>query len=99
MTPIEPEAILPHDAAEALLIGRIWDPETQGPRPVLFHEGVLLDLFDQWHTVSTLLNRDDLPSALKRVRHEGARSWNLRSVLNPPDGANANAPHLLSPVD
>ena len=28
-------ALLPDDAAAALLVGRLWDPETAGPRPVL----------------------------------------------------------------
>jgi fumarylacetoacetate (FAA) hydrolase family protein len=99
MTRLEPEAILPQDASTALLVGRLWDPETQGPRPVLFHEGELLDLFDHAHTVSALLNHDDLHGVLEGVRHEGARSWNLESVLNPHGGRGQDEPHLLSPVD
>lgn len=97
MTRLEPEAILPQDASTALLVGRLWDPETQGPRPVLFHEGELLDLFDHANTVSALLNHDDLHGMLEGVRQEGARSWNLESVLN--GGRGQDEPHLLSPVD
>ena len=97
MTRLEPEAILPQDASAALLVGRLWDPETQGPRPVLFHEGVLFDLFDHANTVSALLNHDDLHGVLEGVRQEGARSWNLESVLN--GGRGRDEPHLLSPVD
>ncbi|MEC5200977.1 fumarylacetoacetate (FAA) hydrolase family protein [Arthrobacter sp. PL16] len=99
MTPVEPEDVLPEDASEALLIGRLWDPGTQGPRPVLFHDGALLDLFESAHTVSALLNGDDLPDVLERGRREAHRSWNLRDVLNPPAGNRDHAPHLLSPVD
>lgn len=99
MTPVEPDEVLPQDASKALLIGRLWDPETQGPRPVLFHDGVLLDLFDSAHTVSALLNRDDLPDVLERGRREASRRWSLRDVLNPPDGNRDDAAHLLSPVD
>lgn len=99
MTTIEPKAILPQDASEALLIGRLWDPETQGPRPVLLHDGVLLDLFDHAQTVSALLDRDDLSSLLGRVRSEGVRAWHLHGVLNPLAGSGDDAPHLLSPVD
>jgi fumarylacetoacetate (FAA) hydrolase family protein len=99
MTPVQPDAVLPQDASEALLIGRLWDPETQGPRPVLFHEGDLLDLFDQAPTVSALLNRNDLPEVLERVRLEGARSWDLRDALNPPEDSGDSSLHLLSPVD
>jgi fumarylacetoacetate (FAA) hydrolase family protein len=97
MTRLEPEAILPQDASAALLVGRLWDPETQGPRPVLFHEGMLLDLFDHANTVSALLNHDDLHGVLEGARHDGARSWDLESVLN--GGRSQDEPHLLSPVD
>ncbi|WP_350004970.1 fumarylacetoacetate hydrolase family protein [Pseudarthrobacter sp. WHRI 8279] len=97
MTRLEPEAILPQDASAALLVGRLWDPETQGPRPVLFHEGMLLDLFDHAHTVSALLNHEDLHGVLEDARHDGARSWDLESVLN--GGRSQDEPHLLSPVD
>ncbi|MFJ6281693.1 fumarylacetoacetate hydrolase family protein [Pseudarthrobacter oxydans] len=97
MTRLEPEAILPQDASTALLVGRLWDPETQGPRPVLFHEGELLDLFDHANTVSALLNHDDFHGVLEGVRQEGARSWDLESVLTGERGQ--DEPHLLSPVD
>lgn len=99
MTAVESEAVLPQDASEALLVGRLWDPETQGPRPVLFYEDALLDLFDHVHTVSALLNCDDLLNVLERVRRETARRWNIRDVLNPPDTNVGGTPHLLSPVD
>jgi fumarylacetoacetate (FAA) hydrolase family protein len=97
MTRLRPEAILPQDASTALLVGRLWDPETQGPRPVLFHEGMLLDLFDHANTVSALLNHDDLHGVLDAVRQEGTRSWDLESVLN--GGRGQDELHLLSPVD
>ncbi|MFJ5961854.1 fumarylacetoacetate hydrolase family protein [Arthrobacter sp. KFRI-F3372] len=97
MTRLKPEAILPQDASTALLVGRLWDPETQGPRPVLFHEGMLLDLFDHANTVSALLNHDDFHGVLEGARQEGARSWDLESVLNGERGQ--DEPHLLSPVD
>ncbi len=99
MTMIEPEAVLPHDTSEALLIGRLWDPKTRGPRPVLVHDGILLDLFDHAWTVSALLDRDDLPSLLEHVRSEGARSWDLLEVLNPFAESGDDALRLLSPVD
>ncbi|WP_104165239.1 fumarylacetoacetate hydrolase family protein [Arthrobacter sp. SX1312] len=99
MTLVEPEAVLPQDTPEALLIGRLWDPETKGPRPVLVHEGNLIDLFDHTQTVSALLNRSDLPTVLQQAQRKGARCWDLRDVLNPPVGSSNEAPHLLSPVD
>lgn len=95
----EPHEILPEDAFRALLVGRVWDPETRGPRPVLLHEGALVDLFDVSHTMSALLERDDLAEVLERARHEGNRRWDLTDVLQSSDGRDRDALRLLAPVD
>lgn len=99
MTTPDPQDILPADASRALLVGRVWDPETQGPRPVLVHEGTLVDLFDSSPTMSALLERDDLAEVLERARREGTRRWDFADVLQSPDAANANVLRLLAPVD
>lgn len=78
---LDTSAVLPEDSSSAQLIGRIWDPETRGPRPVLFSDGLLLDLFDTAGTVSALLNSDDLPELLQQARNSDVRRWDLQDVL------------------
>lgn len=99
MTPTGPAAILPEDASQALLVGRLWDPETHGPRPVLLHEGHLLDLFDSAYTVSALLDRDDLPDVLEKARKGRARRWDLAAVLDASRRNDRDGLRLLAPVD
>ena len=54
--------ILPE--AGALLVGRVWSKAADGPCPVLLRSGQVLDLSDLSPTLSGLLERDDLISAL-----------------------------------
>lgn len=98
-----PGGVLPEDSSSAVLIGRVWDPETQGPRPVLFSDGMLLDLFDTAGTVSALLNSDDLPELLQHARNSGVRRWDLSDVLassdSPARESGGAELRLLSPLD
>lgn len=90
--------LLPDDAGQALLVGRLWDPETGGPRPVLVDGNTLVDLFDHAATVSELLNGEDPAALLEDARSSAARRWDLADVAG---GATDDdgVPHLLAPVD
>lgn len=55
--------ILPDDP-KAVLVGRVWSDAQGGPCPVLCREGVILDLSRLAPTVSGLLDRNDLLTAL-----------------------------------
>lgn len=57
--------ILPRDADQALLIGRIWNPAASGPTPVLVDGADLRDLGKLAPTVSQLLERETLIDDLK----------------------------------
>ncbi|MFP5316233.1 MAG: fumarylacetoacetate hydrolase family protein [Actinomycetes bacterium] len=90
--------LLPDDADQALLVGRLWDPETGGPRPVLLDGNTLVDLFDHAATVSELLNGENPAALLEDARSSAARRWDLADVAGAAmddDGV----PHLLAPVD
>ncbi|THJ66787.1 fumarylacetoacetate hydrolase [Arthrobacter echini] len=94
-------ALLPDDPAEALLIGRLFDPETAGPRPVVVDGDDLVDLFGYAPTVSALLELDDPESVVRQVLAGDARRWSLADVV-PADGTaqeDASALRLLAPVD
>jgi fumarylacetoacetate (FAA) hydrolase family protein len=91
-------SLLPDDADQALLVGRLWDPETGGPRPVLVDGSTLVDLFDRAATVSGLLNGEDPAALLEDARSSDARRWDLAEAA---DGATDDdgVLHLLAPVD
>ncbi|MFC7404206.1 fumarylacetoacetate hydrolase family protein [Georgenia alba] len=99
--------ILPADAAAALLVGRVWDPASGGPRPVAVRPGTdgLVDLFDLAPTVSELLERSDAVAAVRQAAETREPTWRLADLLrNAADGAaaeddDATGPRLLSPVD
>lgn len=95
-------SVLPEDADKALLIGRVWDPETGGPRVVAVSGDSVFDLHRLAGTVADLL---ELPEPAATVRSALAnpslaeRRWATSDVVNASlagDGARAR---LLAPVD
>ena len=64
---IDAARILPEDADNALLIGRVWSKSEDGPSPVLLKNGVLYDLSRVAPTMSELLEKQDLVSLLGDV--------------------------------
>jgi fumarylacetoacetate (FAA) hydrolase family protein len=93
-------ATLPTDSAKALLIGRLWLPDT-GPMLVLVSPRGVLDLSSVAATASQLL---ELPDAAKRVR---AAEPKLRVLAATGDvlansaaeGRDPRLPWLLAPCD
>ncbi|WP_028278885.1 fumarylacetoacetate hydrolase family protein [Arthrobacter sp. H5] len=91
-------SVLPEDAERALLVGRLWDPVTAGPRPVLVDGDTLVDLFGYAATLSELLNEDASGALLEQARASDAQRWDLAGVVSTtPD--DDGLPHLLAPVD
>ena len=84
--------ILPDDAAEALLIGRVWSKAVNGPCPVLVRNGRLLDLSSLGATVSSLLEIEDIAARLKGVT-------GLAELGSLDDFLSGTAGGLLAPVD
>ncbi|BDA85705.1 fumarylacetoacetate hydrolase [Aureimonas sp. SA4125] len=91
-----PNDILPHDASQAVLVGRLYDPEVQGPSVVVLKGDRLVDMSALAATMADLLEAGD-PVALLRDA-TGGKSWDLATVLaaTPSD---LSAPHLLAPCD
>ncbi len=92
-------SLLPEDSGDALLIGRLWDTETAGPRPVLVDAGELVDLFNHAPTVSALLNSADPAVLLAEALASGARRWRLADVVASTAQGDGGKPRLLAPVD
>ena len=66
---LTPAACLPIDAAEALLIGRVWVPSANGPAPVQIMGDDLLDLSEIAPTTSELFERPDIAGEIRARRY------------------------------
>jgi fumarylacetoacetate (FAA) hydrolase family protein len=90
-------SVLPDDAARALLIGRIWDVETSGPRVVAVQEAGVFDLHNLAGTVSELLERPDLLADVRAAMT--SPRWKTSEVVDASLTQDPARPHLLAPVD
>jgi fumarylacetoacetate (FAA) hydrolase family protein len=90
-------AVLPDDAARALLVGRLWDPVTAGPRVVAVQAEDVFDLTGLAGTVSELLELPDL-AAMVRAALTKPR-WRAADVVNASLAQELDRPHFLAPVD
>lgn len=92
-------SIVPADAATALLVGRVWLPEAQGPAVVALRDGVLHDVSTSFATMRDLTESAD-PAAAARTA-EGVAVGTLDEVWanTEPDGRDVQRPWLLSPID
>jgi fumarylacetoacetate (FAA) hydrolase family protein len=95
MTPIK--EVLPTDAERALLVGRVWDVETEGPRVVAVRGEHAFDLQMAAPTVAQLLESptaiSDIHSALVEPR------WQTADLIEASLERDPARPRLLAPVD
>ena len=90
---------LPDDAADSVLIGRIWDPTVDGPSPVVVRDG---DVFDISHRFPTVRDICELPDPAAEVAEvDGPRVGSFGEVLANTGAATRDhtRPWLLAPVD
>lgn len=88
---------LPQDHESATLIGRVYDPSIGGPCIVHLRGDQLADITAAGPTVSALLERDDLLSAVREV--PTARSFPVAEVIANSLAGRRDAPYLLAPCD
>lgn len=94
--------VLPTDAENATLVGRVFDPAVGGPSVVVVDSGFAIDITDLSPTVSTLFERNDLLEVVARGRRESAdrKRWELSTLLSAfGEERNSSIPHLLAPID
>lgn len=94
---ISVEQLLPSDPDNAVLFGRIFDPEVGGPCLVALQGDELVDVTVFGPTMSRLLQRDDL-HAIARSSNPRQKRWALQSVLESVPAA-ADSLRLVSPID
>lgn len=94
-----PEQVLPDDAEQATLVGRVWDPRVKGPSPVLVRDGVLWDISASFPTVRDLCEADNPAAAVRDAPAE--RIGTLAEILQntQPETRSTDRPWLLSPID
>ena len=86
------ESILPDDAANALLVGRVWSNARGGPCPVLISNERMLDLTNIAATMTGLLETADIVARLRKAG-DLPDLGDLQSFLSKEAG------HLLAPID
>ena len=89
--------ILPSDVGSAQLVGRVWDPETGGPRVVAVKGHDVYDITDSARTVTDLMEHED-PAELVATALDRPR-WTLAELVDASWAKETGRPHLLAPVD
>ncbi|NBO14346.1 MAG: fumarylacetoacetate hydrolase [Betaproteobacteria bacterium] len=99
-TPLIPELndVLPLDADQATLVGRLWDPH-RGPVPIKVQHGRIHDLSTLAPTLSQLLAWPDAAKAI--AAHTGADLGSAHELIQASrfDVASDAAAHVLAPCD
>ncbi|MDQ0663104.1 fumarylacetoacetate (FAA) hydrolase family protein [Arthrobacter ulcerisalmonis] len=98
----EVQAVLPEDADQALLIGRVWDVESCGPRVVAVSGGRVFDLHRLAGTVADLLELPDPAAAVRSALLDPAMAeprWETADVVNASLAGDGTRTRLLAPVD
>lgn len=84
--------ILPEDAAEAILVGRVWSEVADGPCPVLVRRGHVFDLTGIAATSAGLLEIDDIVTRL-------AQAVDFPDLGSLDDFLSGKSGRLLAPID
>jgi fumarylacetoacetate (FAA) hydrolase family protein len=91
------QQILPCEHQDALLVGRLWDPQSGGPRVVSVRGEEVFDLTPAVGTVAELMECDD-PAGIILCTGDTPR-WNLTELAEAALAQDTSRPHLLAPVD
>ncbi|MGK3955412.1 fumarylacetoacetate hydrolase family protein [Arthrobacter sp. R4] len=89
--------MVPTDSQEAVLIGRVWDPASGGPRVVCVRSEDVFDLTPEVRTVAELMDHEN---PLELVLNTAAtRRWGLAELTEASLERDRSRPHLLAPID
>ena len=93
------QALLDVAASGGLFVGRIWNPEVEGPSIVTLREGMLDDITSrEAPTLSALLERQDAAAFVRAA--SGKAVGSLADIAANSTGApDQTRPYLLAPVD
>ncbi|MET3949332.1 fumarylacetoacetate hydrolase family protein [Arthrobacter sp. UYEF36] len=94
--------ILPADYASGHWVGRVWDPETGGPRVVMVTAAADggAALVDITHLAPTVAGLMDLTDPMDVLAQAGdSPRWRLDQLVKASREHNASRPFLLAPID
>lgn len=97
MTATTQQHFLPADAADAVLVGRAWDPVSQGPRVITVLGNEVFDLTPEVPTVAELVDHPDRAELV--LQTGGTPRWDFAELVAASLDGDRSRPHLLSPVD
>lgn len=89
-------SVLPVDARDALLVGRVWDPVSGGPRVCVVDGDELVDITGHCHTVSQAM---ETPGNMAHWVADSPTRYSLQEVLANSYPPQSDSVHLLAPVD
>lgn len=96
---LTPENTLPADAADAVLAGRAWLPQVEGPAVIVVRHGEAVDISRAFATMRDLCEAPDPAVAARAAAGESLGSLAAILANTPVDGRDAGKPWLLSPLD
>jgi fumarylacetoacetate (FAA) hydrolase family protein len=93
------QPVLPDDAADAVLAGRVWRPDVGGPSVVAVRNGALVDVSAAFPTMRDLCEADDPAASLRAA--QGGTIGELDAILanTPVERRRGSVPWLLAPID
>lgn len=96
---LTPAASLPTDAANAVLAGRVWRPDADGPSVVAVRPDGVFDVSATFPTMRDLCEQSSPAAALKACKGERIGSIDEILANTNPDKRDTAKPWLLAPID
>jgi fumarylacetoacetate (FAA) hydrolase family protein len=93
------QPVLPDDAADAILAGRVWRPDVGGPSVVAPRDGALVDVSSTFPTMRDLCETADPAAALRAAGGEALGGLDAVLANTPVERRDRNRPWLLAPID
>jgi fumarylacetoacetate (FAA) hydrolase family protein len=90
---------LPQDSSSAILVGRVWRPDANGPSVVAIRAEGVVDVTGSFATVRDLCELPDPTAALRNASGELVGAFNDILANTPPDTRDASKPWFLAPID
>lgn len=95
--PLSADKVLPVDAQQATLVGRVWLPDAKGPAIVILKDGGLYDITASFPTMSDLCEEADPAKSARAARGEFIAF--IEDVLAHAWSESGDRLQLLAPVD
>lgn len=96
---MELQPVLPEDAGQAVLAGRVWRPDVGGPSVVAVRDGALLDVSAAFPTMRDLCEAGQPAAALRNAQGEHIGSVDAVLANTPVARRDPGKPWLLAPID